>query len=254
MNYFLILGPIGMMIIGLSAIIVYWRNNKVKISVFLVGGLLWLISITLKSVMDLFLTPELYNALYVVNSALALTVISIIIGLRTGFFESGITYLYLKRKGKKIDWNNALALGIGFGAIEAVILGLVNTMSFIAGIMILNNPLLEATERALVEAIFNQSTIEVLFAWLERVFTIMIHVFTTTLVVKAVNHKDKNFLWLSIIFKTLVDLPIPLFQVLVEGGSLLALYSIEAYIAALGIISFYGLKWVKNKKRIRFLK
>jgi uncharacterized membrane protein YhfC len=49
---------------------------------------------------------------------------SLYFGLRTGIFESGITYVAVKKTGlSRTTFDEAIALGIEFGGIEAIILG-----------------------------------------------------------------------------------------------------------------------------------
>lgn len=249
MNYWLILGPVGMILIGLITITYWWRKHKVKLRLFTLGGLLWLITVVLKAVMDALLTTPIFEYLNNGVQILSLLILSIIVGLRTGLFESGISYVIIKLRIKKIKWKESIAVGIGFGASEALVLGLLNLITM----LVLINPEiltgLSEAERLLVQSLFNQSTLIVLATWLERGFVLLVHVFATALVIKAITTKNLNYLWLSIIYKTMVDLPIPYFQLLMGQGSIIITFLTELYVVGAGLAGLYGLKWLKKKKK-----
>jgi hypothetical protein len=59
MNPWLVLGPLGMVVVGVASII-YWRSrSQVELRFFLFGGLVWVASVAPKFVMDLSVTPVL---------------------------------------------------------------------------------------------------------------------------------------------------------------------------------------------------
>jgi len=249
MNPYLILGPIGIIIIGLGFIIYWFRKKKVKLIIFAWGGLLWFIAVTIKGLMDSFLLGPFYEMLYSVSGVLLMIVGSLIVGLRTGFLESGISYLMIKGRLKKLSWDKAIGLGIGFGATEAIALGAISLMTML---MIFNPTMLEGlseAELATIEAAFSQNTLVSLAAWIERFFTILAHIFATALVVKSLTTKNLKYLWISIAYKSALDLPVPLFQSLISDGNLIMAFVSEAYIVAIGLIGFYALKWLKVQKK-----
>jgi len=248
MNYWLILGPIGMIVIGILAVIYWIVKKKCNIKYFLWGGLLWFIAISAKALIDFTIMPSIYTFLTEAIPSLVTLIISIIVGLRTGFFESGISYLIIKKRFKKFKWKDAIALGIGFGAIEAIIFGLLSLSSM----FLLMDPGfssgLTEIELQMVNAYLNQDTLVIFAPWIERVFVLIAHVFATVLVIKAITTKNIKFLWFSIIYKTILDTPVPYFQALIASGGLVATYLIELYIIGMGLLGFFGLKWLKKQK------
>lgn len=235
-----------MVLIGLTALIYWWRKHKVKPQLFALGSILWFITITLKAVMDLLLTTSIYDFLNNTIQPASLFILSLMIGLRTGFFESGISYLVLKLKIKKIKWAESIAIGIGFGASEAIVLGSLSLLSM----SLLMNPAFTAelteVEQAAIESLFNQNTLIIFASWIERIFILFVHVFATILVIKAIKTKKLKYLWLSIGFKTIVDFPVPYFQLLVSNANLLNVYLTQLYIAGVGLAALYGLKRLKK--------
>ncbi|MFA5406353.1 MAG: YhfC family glutamic-type intramembrane protease [Candidatus Nanoarchaeia archaeon] len=246
MNYWLLLSPIGMILIGLLTII-YWRTkHKSKLILFAWGGLLWFMAIMLKSVLDYTVMPYFYEFINNLWPAALLVIASITLGLRTGFFESGISYLMLKGKLKKPSWNDTIAIGIGFGASEAILFGVLSLINM----LVLMNPAFMSTlsevELTMLEAQLSQNTIIVVAAWLERFFALLVHVFATALVIKALTKSKKKFLWWSIAFKSLIDTPVLLLQSFISE-SIVNAFIAESYIVLLGLAGFYGLKWLKNQ-------
>jgi len=213
MNNWLFLAPIGMIVVGLGFIFYWLRLHKTNS-----------------------LTP-----------ALMLLIVSVIIGLRTGFFESGISYLMLKGRVSKFKLSDSVGLGIGFGAFEAISLGLLTliSMSLLASPEFIAS--LSEEQKAIVEAQLNMSSLTIFAPWIERFFTIIAHIFATVLVIKSIQLKDKRFLWLSIGYKALLDTPVPYFQILIASDPLTMSYVVELYVIAIGVLGFYGLNWLKTK-------
>jgi len=236
-----------MIIIGL-AFIIYWKQkHKVKPIIFAWGGLLWFIAIIVKGIIDLLLNP-VYSGLNAISTTALLIIGSLIIGLRTGLIESGISYFMIKGRLKKLNWNKAISLGIGFGATESIVLG---TLSLITLLAVFNPTILsQLTEEELttIQALFDQDTIIILASWIERAFTTLVHIFTMALIIKSLETKNLKYLWISIGFKSMLDFPIPFFQTIIVNGGITTTFLVELYIITMGVLSLYGLKWVKTHK------
>jgi len=247
MNNWLFLAPIGMIVVGLGFIFYWLRLHKTKFIIFAWGGLLWFIAISLKALMDGTVTQPLIEFINSLTPALMLLIVSVIIGLRTGFFESGISYLMLKGRVSKFKLSDSVGLGIGFGAFEAISLGLLTliSMSLLASPEFIAS--LSEEQKAIVEAQLNMSSLTIFAPWIERFFTIIAHIFATVLVIKSIQLKDKRFLWLSIGYKALLDTPVPYFQILIASDPLTMSYVVELYVIAIGVLGFYGLNWLKTK-------
>jgi uncharacterized membrane protein YhfC len=160
------------------------------------------------------------------------------VGSLTGIFEVGITYLLLqlgaKRRGKA-PWRSALAFGIGFGAVEALLLGINPLVSVIIALVspaalpfdalqalsILNNPLWGAA------------------GVVERFFTIWIHVVCNVLIFYAIAVRQPKWFWLSFAYKTVLDTIAAYVQVGGLTGSLGAIWVTEGIIAVLGAAAWW---------------
>jgi len=94
MNSFLILGPLGMVAVGLISITIWKVRSSVDLKYFLLGGLIWGIAIAPKLAMDYTLTPRLNSwAKNTYGTTGMLIILGIYVGLRTGLFECGFTFL-----------------------------------------------------------------------------------------------------------------------------------------------------------------
>jgi uncharacterized membrane protein YhfC len=244
-NPYLLIAQIGMILVGLVAI--FWWKSKKKVGwkYFGFGALVWIIAISLKVAMDLTITPSIAAVLNSYGTAVLIAGIGLYVGLRTGFFESGFSYIVIaKTRFRKMNLNQAMAFGIGFGSIEAIFLGLSGAINIVVFIL---NPSLVSSLPAATQASLDLPTITVLAPIIERIFTLLIHVFSSLLVVYAVVNGKIRYLWYSILFKSLVDGMIPALTSLVNTATVVGLYEIEIPIAILGIFSFYGIKRASRK-------
>lgn len=242
-----LLSGLGMVAVGAFAIIYWHIKKRAGAEYFLYGALLWAITISIKVVMDLTITGPLQSflasSLPVVTTIAA---ISLYVGLRTGLLESGITYAVIRwTKLSRMDFNQAIALGIGFGGSEAIVLGLISLISVLAFIMVpeLLNTLPPESRASILE----QYTAKFIpIPVIERLFTLICHVFATILVVYAVKLDDLRWLALSIILKTVLDGVIPVWNYYARPIGFGDYIIIETFIMAMGIVSLAGIYWIKK--------
>lgn len=245
-NSLLLLSPIGMIVAGLAAVFWWKASSKVKWKYFLFGAVLWVLAIAPKFLMDMTITRPFYMMLSAYGEAALLIGLGLYVGLRTGFFESGFSYIAVaKTKFRKMKLKEALAFGIGFGSIEAIALGVVGFLNIIAFVL---DPSLASLLPLEQQASLDLPTVIVLAPIIERASAIAIHVFGSLLVVYAVAKKKINYLFASILFKTFVDGIVPLLGYAFDLSSVAGMFTAEIPIVALGLISIYGAKWVAKKK------
>lgn len=248
-NPWLLLSGIGMMLIGVVPALWWWRTKAVSVKFFGYGAALWIIAVTPKIFMDSFITPSLRAYLAGYGSAVLVIITGIYVGLQTGFFENGFTYIAaLKTKLKHIDFKQAVAFGLGFGGFEAFILGLMsflNILVFLAMPNILEQLPIEQKEAVLQQV--GQSTWIIFSPLIERGFTLFIHLFSMLLVFYVVKFLYKRYLIASISYKSVVDGIIPALTIYVGSQTLIGLYSMEIPIIVLGVIGIIGFYWIKEK-------
>jgi len=113
-----------MILVALSAVFACWLRTHVQWRWFWAGAGIWMVGVALKTAVALPLNPILFNTSPPL-AGLKLCVGSIYCGLMTGVFEIGVTL------AAALVWprlaatpGRALAVGLGSGAFEALLLGL----------------------------------------------------------------------------------------------------------------------------------
>ena len=250
LNPWFVISGIGMMAAGLLPVF-WWRyRTLVPWRDFFLGAGFWGIAIAFKVLMDVTVTPMLAGWLSGIYTAAGIAIIiGAYAGLRTGFLESGLTYLLAFRTElKKMDYQQAVAFGLGFGCAEAFILGI---SSFLNVSVILAFPqmidLLPPDQRAALLQQLSMPTIVAFAPIIERVFTILAHVFCSVLVIQAVRTGRFGFFMLSFLFKTGLDGMLPMLTLTFDRATAEGIYSIEAFVAVLGLASLGGMFWLRGR-------
>ncbi|MEN3006651.1 MAG: YhfC family glutamic-type intramembrane protease [Candidatus Methanosuratincola petrocarbonis] len=270
LNAWLILGPSGMMIVGIFSIL-FWREwmkresgKGVPLKFFIFGGLLWAAAIIPKFIMDYTVTQPLYGwwASWFGGFG-ALILLGVYVGLRTGIFECGAAYLGFRgfarkttpanesggddessKEGtfwQKIGYGEAVAVGVGFGAFEAIVLALPSLVQMAAIFLdpsILSD--LPPEQVAAIESQLSQPTWMAAAAAWERAFAILAHVFATTLAYLAVVHRSLVLLGGAVAYKSMLDAPIPILQASLASSPHYVVIT-EAFVAIMGLIGLLGM-------------
>jgi len=243
MNPWLILGPAGMVAVGLAAIVYWRRRTGAPLRLFLQGGLWWGVAIAPKIVMDVYITPGfsswLFNSLGLVATLL---VIGLYVGLRTGLFESAVVLLAFNREGlNDLDVEGAIAFGIGFGALEAIFLGvpsLIQIASFNLNPSLVESLTLDQLMQLMVQ--LNAPTWVVGAPIIERGFTMLAHVYAILLVYKGVRHGDSRSLLMAVAYKGALDAMVPFLQWLLSSGGFGMVYVVEVWVVVMGLVGLWG--------------
>ncbi len=196
-----LLSGIGMITVGIVAIW-YWRNYCYAPWLgFAFGAGAWTITVALKFGFAISFNSIVYGGLYEnLPDIAALIFFSFYVGLLTGFFECGGSYLIIaKTRIAKYDWDKAVAFGVGFGAFEAILLGLNSLAVFL--IALFYPQLMPAGVLSSLEF----SPLLIPIGPFERVLAILIHVYTIILIFIAIWSHRINFFMESFVFKTLLD-------------------------------------------------
>lgn len=126
------------------------------------------------------------------------------IGALTGIFEAGVAWLILRKvRSGKANWNQALVFGIGFGVIEALLLGFASLGSALGGLLAPDMlPIYTLGSFA------NNTNIAMgLAPVVERLSVIFAHIFSCVLIFHAIASREAKWGWLAILYKTLLDAP-----------------------------------------------
>ena len=233
-----------MVAVGIVAAAYWYRKKHSKIVYFAAGALFWVAAIAIKVIMDLTISMPLNTWLGTsLPVAAAIVAAGLYVGLRTGLLECGAVYLGTRyTKLKNMSFDDAVAVGIGFGGIEAIMLGL---MTFLNAAVVLLMPDLVATLPA--SALVQYELLLLPLPIIERVFVLFTHVFVTVLAIYAVKLADLRWLGISVVFKTALDGALPLLAYYLGTMGAAMYFLIEGYIVLVGIIALAGLYWFHKK-------
>jgi len=251
MNLILILGPIGNFLVGILSIITWKLKKNIRIKYFVLGGIVWVLAIIPKIIMDITVTSKLnYLTMKMLGLPAFFIVIGLYIGLRTGIFECGFTYLAIaKSKLKEATFNEIIAFGIGFGAFEAILISIPSIIQFIVFII---NPsvinVIPETQRRIIEIQLNMPSWIIPAPIIERIFTLIIHVFTVALIFVSIIRKEIRYFIFAFLIKSILDGMIPYFKWLFKPNiSPSGMYLTEIWIVIIGLISLICIFHVKSR-------
>ncbi len=239
---FALLGGIGMILAALAFLILAVQR-RLGWGYLLLGALAWVITVALKLGWAALMNGRIYNALTsAFSQGVADLMFSLYVGLLTGVFEVGLVWLVLRftRLGQ-VNWKRALGFGIGFGAIEALLLGINSLGSVLTGII---SP--DSLPLGALEAIARQSSLLWGLApiW-ERFFTILIHIFTSLLLFYSVRTGQSRWFWAAFLYKTLLDTIAAYAQV--RGlDSIGLVWGIELVVGLFGGLGLWGIFRLKS--------
>ncbi len=227
---------VGMIAVGIGFVLWAMLGKRVWRYVIL-GGLFWLITVGLKLAFATGVNAAVYTSLRSsLGPGVGNLVFYLYVGALTGVFEVGLTYAVLRgTKLGKVDWAHALAFGAGFGALEAILLGLSPLVAVIAALASPSTLSLAALEQL---ARLNNFFYAIMPVW-ERFFTIWVHIFSNVLLFYAVLTHRPRWFWLAFGFKTLFDSVAAYAQI--SGITTLGfLWTIEAVVAVFGLLGWWG--------------
>ncbi len=198
------------------------------------GALMWIITVGVKFAWVFPMNPSIH---FVLTSALpeglSLAVWVLYVGLLTGVTEVAIVWLVMRytRLGK-VAWGRALAFGIGFGAVEAYLLGVYEFAHNFAALL----------APQLLAAIPSSNVLYDIAEVVERFFTIWVHIFSNVLIFFGVAKMQRRWFWLAFVFKSLTDTWADIYL-----ESVMSLWTYEAGSMLWCILGWLGTRWVRAR-------
>jgi hypothetical protein len=232
-------GPL-MIAVAVIPVLVFWRRLGANWRIWLGGAALWALGVALKMVVAVLANAPVQKWLLATFvQAWADPLFWCYIGLLTGIFECGIFLVFGQLiKRRKWTFGEVLALGLGFGAIEAFILG-----SF-ASIASIFTPQTNAPFDVLTWS-------NTLVGPFERMLTLPIHTVSVVLIVRALVGRQWRWFWVSFVYKSAVDGVAA--WLLLSGTNLLSHHWLMEWIcfapfALLGVIGlvYLGKNWPES--------
>lgn len=193
-----------MILVGVAFVFGWKAWSHTQWRWFLAGAAIWTGGVALKFLCAYFLNEPTLDALKASLPHVAYVVAgSVSMGLYTGVFEIGITLLAcLVWKSMSREPNRAVAVGIGAGGFEAVLLGVVPLAVVLAAVTGI-----QGSERWVAEAGRFAAATPIL--WLvgpvERALTILCHTSSRALVLLSVAKRRWSFFWYGFGIMTAID-------------------------------------------------
>ncbi len=239
----ILLAGIGMIAVSV-AFIVYALRRGGTWKYLGLGALAWVVTVAVKFLIAIPVNPLLYKALYVPDALWApgSLLFDLYVGLLTGLTEVLMSWLLLRytRLGR-VPWGKALAFGIGFGAFEALLLGVSNLGSCLVAVF---------APQSLPQAALNslsvlENPVVGLAPIAERFGTILVHVFCNVLLFYGVIRGQARWLWVSFAYKSLLD-TIAGFAQFWGVETLPKIWTIEALVLVMGFVGWWGIGRVRR--------
>ncbi len=245
MRFLFLVSGIGMVFVGVLSFLIWNKRRKVDFSFYLLGGACWVGAIVLKFGFAAIFNQRVKVVVEGIFKGLTGNIVYYIYtGLLTGIFECGMVllFLFIIKSLKEMDFEETVAFGIGFGAIEAIVLGF---SSIVSVTMI---ALFPESMPAKVLNMIDPSKLWVIPAPIvERISAIIIHIFSTALIVYAFLTKRFRWFWASFVYKTFVDSIAAWFSLNGYGGKVTELYLLELEFVIIALFGYIGLKILKEK-------
>jgi uncharacterized membrane protein YhfC len=234
-----LLGGIGMILVALG-FAAYAGLRQLGWGALGLGALACGVTVSLKFAWAIPFNPPIYTAVNQALPSLGVPLFVLYVGALTGIFEVGVVALLLNstRLGKAA-WPRALAFGIGFGAIEALLFGVSSLSSTLAAMVI------SVAQPPPPEVAANLGNIQwVLAPVVERLATIFIHMCANVLIFYAVNTRQARWFWLAFGYKTVVDAAAAACVHIHGIDTLEHMWTLEALLLLFGVAGWLGLRWL----------
>nr|MBI4157140.1 YhfC family intramembrane metalloprotease [Candidatus Woesearchaeota archaeon] len=240
---FLIIG-FGMILLGLVSMLLSHLYGATWMIV-LIGALFWIITVALKFGWVILTNKKVikFFETKIPNKFLGIITWSYL-GLLTGIFEVGVLYLLIKDILiiQNSNWQGIIGFGAGFGSAESIVLGFVSVVHISYCIL---KPKAISKEDKKIWEIFNKYKFTTLSTpIIERISTIFIHIFSSVLVILAIQQANLIYFFISFFFKSLVD-SIAAWSVLEKKvrnwKKTSQIWEVEFILIILGIFSLLGL-------------
>jgi uncharacterized membrane protein YhfC len=237
----------GMVVVGIGAVLLWRMRSGAKWRWFWVGAAVWTVGVVLKFAFAIALNrPVLAGLKDVLPETAYLAVGSIYVGLLTGIFEVGITLVAaLIWRQMAQDAARGVAVGVGAGAFEAILLGLGTAIAVVAALAVGGQAEDELTTALASTA--RTTPLLWLVAPVERVIAILCHTSSRALVLLGVARKSWfwPFTW-GFLIMTAID-SIAGYVHLSEQVGKMNTWWIELAIAPAALVSIPILAWcVRN--------
>lgn len=241
MNPLFVLSGLGMMAVAV-AVVIYWQwRERVAFALFLWGALAWVAGNGVKSIAAIPVPAVTDGVRAALPRYFSEPVLWLYIGLLTGIFECGVVLAFAHiRRLRMASWREAVGFGLGFGAIEALLLGAYSTIVVLLVILIPDQLPPELRQLA-----FGQSGVLLAIPApiVERAVVMLVHTFSCVLIIYSVQTREWRWFWISFLYKTMLDTIAGFVQITygVQNLTILGTWAVELVLVPFGIAGLWGL-------------
>ena len=239
--YLFLLQGFGMLAVALFAAFFWHRRTHIGWRWFWIGAAIWTAGVAGKLIWSALFNPVLLGAIKGYGPDAAYTFLgALYLGINSAVWEIGVTAIAARR------WRNmtrspgrAAGVGIGAGAFEAGLLGLVVTISVVLALF--DGPYAQQITEYII-----QSTEHTPIAWLagpvERVIAILLHTSTRMLVLLAVVQRRRELFWYGFGLFTFAD-GLAGFAILSDVLTTRSLWWLELALLPVFVVSLVTITW-----------
>jgi uncharacterized membrane protein YhfC len=181
-----------------------------------------------------------------------IVILAVFAGFSAGVFEEGARYLayrYFARDAR--TWGKGLMLGAGHGGMEAILLGVLGSLTVIQLALMQNGYLLDLVPpdvmplvQEQITAVFTAPWYDALLGAVERLFALCIHLSLSLLVMQQFVRGQRRWLIIAILWHAFVD------ALAVYAVSNWGIYVTEALVAGTAVISLGIIYWLKTPQPV----
>jgi uncharacterized membrane protein YhfC len=238
-----LVGGIGMIAVAV-AFVVYALVRRLGVGFLALGALAWVVTVGVKVVLSLLANAWVREKTLLLGEPTGTAIFSIYLGLLTGVTEVALVWVFLRfTRFGRARWPRVLAFGIGFGAIEALLLGL---SALVLAVVALKIP-----ERLPKEALAPLERADSLWMQLapisERIFACLGHIGTNVMLFYCVARQKPRWFWLAFVYKSAIDAVAGFAVVKGLTTTPVQIWTLEAIAAVWGTAGLLITVWISRR-------
>jgi uncharacterized membrane protein YhfC len=239
-----LVGGIGMIAVALGYF-GYALARRLGAAYLGLGALAWFVTVAVKFAIAIPANGWVFEKTHLLADPWGTAVFVTYIGLLTGITEVGLVWIFLRyTQFGRARWPRVLAFGIGFGAIEALLLGIA---SLAAAIVAIKMP--EKLPKQALDQLLQGDHLWIQLApILERIFACLGHLATNVMIFYAVSRRAPRWFWFAFLYKTAIDAAASVY--LGSKATTISparLWSIEALTALWAIAGLLATLWIARR-------